>query len=78
MKGKINFAHLAYGMRAMPNTPMSTPEVGVIMLVNPSPNWKANTLVCREIPIKSENSAIMGMVSAALAEPDGMMRLSRF
>ena len=58
-----------YGMRATPSTPMSTPEVGVIMLVKPSPNWKARTVSCRGISIKSDHSAIIGMVSAALAEP---------
>ena len=57
---------------------MSTPEVGVIMLVKPSPNWKAITVACRDRPIRSENGAMMGMVMAALAEPEGIRILMIF
>ena len=56
---------------------MSTPLVGVSMLVKPSPNWKASTVVCRERLMRSANCAMMGMVSAALAEPEGMTMFKR-
>ena len=46
---KMNFqmkrTHFSHGMRATPKVAMSTPEVGVIMLVKPSPNWNAITVV---------------------------------
>ena len=47
----------------------------MIIFVNPSPNWKAITVACLDNPITSEKGAMMGMVRAALAEPDGMMML---
>ena len=76
---KINFhahlTHCSYEILATDKTAMRTPEQGVIMLVNPSPNWKASTVACREIPIMSENGAMMGIVTAAFAEADGMNRL---
>ncbi len=55
---------------SMPRAPISTADVGVIMLVNPSPNWIAITVACLESPITSENGAIIGMVRAAFAEPE--------
>ncbi len=36
------------------------------------PNWKANTVNWREMPMISENSAIIGIVRAAFADPDGI------
>ena len=54
---------------------MRTPETGVIMLVKPSPNWKARTVAWRESPIRSEKGAMMGIVRAALAVAEGMKRL---
>ena len=62
-------------MRLTPRTAISTPDVGVIILVNPSPNWKAITVACFDNPIKSEKGAMIGMVRAALALPEGMIRL---
>lgn len=44
ISGVTHFTHLLKGMRATPKTPIRTPEVGVIMLVKPSPNWKAITV----------------------------------
>ena len=45
MNPPIHFTHLSYGIFATPRTPINTPEVGVIILVKPSPNWKALTVV---------------------------------
>ena len=67
--------HLSYGIRLTPNTAIRTPEVGVSRLVKPSPNWKAITVVCLESQISSEKGAMIGMVKAALALPDGINRL---
>ena len=52
-----------------------TPEVGVSILVKPSPNWKASTIAWRETPTISAKGAMMGMVIAALAEAEGMRKL---
>ena len=71
----IHFTHFSYGTRAMARAAMSTPEVGVIMLVKPSPNWKASTIAWRDTPTRSENGAMMGMVMAALAVALGMRKL---
>ena len=80
IRARMNFqTHLSqvpYGMRAMPRTPMRTPLVGVSMLVKPSPNWKAKTVVWRETLMRSANYVMMGMVRAAFAEPLGITRLS--
>jgi hypothetical protein len=54
---------------------MRTPEHGVIILVKPSPNWKARTVACLDTPIRSENGAMIGIVTAALAEADGIKML---
>ena len=62
----------SYGILAMPSAPISTAEVGVIIFVNPSPNWNAITVACLDSPITSEKGAIIGIVSAAFAEPEGM------
>ena len=67
----MNPNHLEYGIPATESTAIRTPEHGVIIFVNPSPNWKARTVDCLEIPIRSENGAITGMVTAAFAEADG-------
>ena len=63
-------------MRAIPSTPTSTPLVGVSILVNPSPNWKASTVVWRDTSIRSATWVIIGIVRAALAEPLGITTLS--
>ena len=55
----------------------STPDVGVIMFVNPSPNWKARTMACLDTPTISENGAMIGIVMAAFAVALGIMRLIR-
>ena len=77
MKGSTHFTHLPYGILAIPRTAMRTPEVGVIILVNPSPNWNAITVACLLTPIISEKGAMIGIVMAALALADGMTRLMR-
>ncbi|MPN34430.1 hypothetical protein SDC9_181923 [bioreactor metagenome] len=59
----------------MPSAPISTAEVGVIIFVKPSPNWNAMTVACLESPITSEKGAMIGIVRAALAEPEGMKML---
>ncbi len=75
INGVIHFTHFSYGIFATPKTPISTPDVGVIIFVNPSPNWNAITVDWRDNPIRSENGAIIGMVKAAFAEPDGITTL---
>ena len=62
-------------MRAMASAAIRTPEVGVSMLVKPSPNWKASTMACLETPTMSAKGAMMGMVMAALADALGMRKL---
>ena len=59
-------------MRATDKAASSTPEQGVIIFVKPSPNWKASTVACLDKPIRSENGAMMGIVSAAFAVAEGM------
>jgi hypothetical protein len=41
---QIHFTHFSYGILATDRTAMRTPEQGVIIFVNPSPNWKARTV----------------------------------
>lgn len=76
MNFQKNFTHSSYGILAIPNDPISTPDVGVIILVNPSPNWNAMMVDWREISIRSENGIMIGIVSAAFAEPEGMIRFN--
>ncbi len=57
---------------AIPRHPIRTPDVGVSILVNPSPNWNASTTAWREILVKSANCVIIGIVRAAFADPDGI------
>ena len=64
-------------MRAIARAAMRTPEVGVTMFVNPSPNWKASTIAWRETPTISAKGAMMGMVMAALAVALGIRKLMR-
>ena len=78
IKGSINLTHLTYGILAAPRTPISTPDIGVTIFVNPSPNWNASTVNCLGMFMISENSAIMGIVSAALAEPEGIKIFKKF
>lgn len=74
---QAHFTHFPYGILAIPNTAISTPEVGVIIFVNPSPNWKASTVACLDSPIRSENGAITGIVIAAFAVAEGMNRFMK-
>ena len=74
MNFQIHLTHFSYGILATESTAMRTPEHGVIIFVNPSPNWNARTVACRETPIISENGAMIGIVTAALAEAEGMKR----
>ena len=52
------------------------PLVGMIMLLKPSPEVKANTAVWRVMPSMSDSGAISGMLTAAWPDPDGISRLS--
>ena len=61
----------------MDNTPTITPEVGEARLVNPPPTWYVVTVACLDKPKRSENWAINGMVSAALAEPEAIIKFRR-
>ena len=44
MNFQTHLNHFWYGIFATPKAPIKTPEVGVIMLVKPSPNWNAITV----------------------------------
>ena len=70
---RINFQahlnHLTKGIRATSSTPINTPEVGVMRLVNPSPMWKAVTVACCDKPIMSDTSRNIGINKAAFAVP---------
>ena len=48
ISNKINFQthlnHFWYGILATPSAAIRTPDVGVIILVKPSPNWNAITV----------------------------------
>ena len=67
--------HLLYDTLATESTAIRTPEHGVIIFVKPSPNWKARTVACLDTPIISENGAMIGIVTAAFAEAEGMNTL---
>ena len=62
--------HLLKGILAISNTPIKTPDVGVIKFVKPSPMWNAVTVACFDRPIISEISRNIGIISAALAVPE--------
>ena len=77
MNFHIHFTHFAYGILATDKTAISTPEHGVIILVNPSPNWKARTVDWRDTSIISEKGAIIGIVIAAFADAEGIKRFMK-
>ena len=66
-----------YGIPAIARTPMSTYCVGIRILLNPSPNWKASTATCLLTPTRSASGAIIGMVTKACPLPDGMKKFAR-
>ena len=53
---------------------MVTGSVGMTIFIQLPPNWKANTIVWRVMPIKSASGAKMGIVSTALPEPEGIKK----
>ena len=69
-----HFTHFVYGIFAIPSAAIKTPDVGVIILVKPSPNWNAITIAWRDKSIRSENGAMMGIVIAAFAVADGIRK----
>ena len=77
MNFQTHLNHFAYGIFATERTAIRTPEHGVIIFVKPSPNWKARTVAWRDRPIMSENGAMIGIVTAAFAEADGMKRFRK-
>ncbi len=55
---------------------IKTPDVGMIVLENPSPQVNANTAVVLLSSKTSASGAIKGIVTAAWPEPDGIKKLS--
>ena len=76
-RGNMNLSHRSYGMPASPNIAIKMPEVGMIVLDRPSPQVNANTATCLDRPKTSAKGAIIGMVTAAWPEPDGMKKLKK-
>lgn len=72
--GTNHFHHLSILTPAIPQI-IGVMAVGHIMLERPSPNWKARTADCLEIPIKSDRGAMIGILVTAWPEPDGMKKL---
>ena len=72
--GKIHLSHRPKLMRANPIAAMVTGSVGMLILSQLPPNWKASTMVWRVMPIKSASGASTGIVSTALPEPDGIKK----
>lgn len=64
------------GIFAIESIAIKIPEVGMIVLENPSPQVKAKTAVCRVIPRRSDKGAIIGIVTAACPDPEGMKKFS--
>ena len=62
---KIHLNHFVNGMPAIARHAIKVALVGMIAFEKPSPNWKINTEVCEEIPIKSPSGAMIGIVNAA-------------
>ena len=69
--GSNHFAHFSQDIPDNVKTPIVIPDVGIIILLKPSPNWKARTAVCLVTPTISASGIIIGIVRAALALPDG-------
>ena len=72
---QMNLIHEPHSTRAAPNVPISAADVGTIIFVKPSPNWKANTAVCLVTPTISAKGAIIGIVSAAYPDPETTKKL---
>ena len=54
---------------------MTSALVGTIMFVNPSPNWNARTAVCCGTPVSVASGDMIGIVTKACPDPDGMKKL---
>ena len=63
--GSSHFAHLIHGTPATARLAISGPEVGKMLLENPSPNWNDWTATCRVTPIMSASGVWIGMMIAA-------------
>ena len=75
--GTINLSHFSYGIPARPSIAIKMPDVGIMVFDRPSPQVKANTATCRERPKTSAKGAIIGIVTAACPEPDGIKKLRK-
>ena len=75
VKGINHLSHLLKGIFV--NARGARQAVGQIMLLKPSPNWNARTAHWRLTPIRSDKGAIMGMVVAACAVPEGTRKLKK-
>src|SRR5699024_12097986 len=76
-KGSINRNHFTQDTPATAILAIKIPEVGAIVLVNPSPILYASTAVCLVIPIISAKGAIIGITIAACPLPDVIIKLNR-
>ena len=75
--GARNLNHFLYGIWQIASAAINSPLVGVMTFVNASPNWNASTEVCLDIPSRSDNGAINGIVIAACPDPDGTRKFRR-
>lgn len=67
-----HFIHFPHETPAIAKPAIREALVGVNRLVIPSPIWKANTAVCLVIPITSAMGIIIGIVTTAWPEPEGI------
>ncbi len=74
--GKTNLSHFVYGTFEIASTAIKVPEVGMTMFEKPSPHVNANTAVCLVTPMRSDNGAISGIVTAACPEPEGIKKFN--
>jgi len=73
--GRYHFVHFDQEILLIPMAAIKYPDVGVKRLMIPSPRVKAKTAVCLVTPMKSASGAMMGIVTAALPEPEGTTTL---
>ena len=72
INGAIYLNHLDHGILANASAPIKTPDVGVIKLIIPVPNWYAVIINWLDTPTKSESGDNTGIVSDASPEDDGI------
>src|SRR6476659_9111809 len=70
--GMANFHHVLSGTRPSARPPATTANVGVTRLIRPLADWYAVTTSARGTPAKSASGAMIGMLTVARPEDDGM------